>query len=921
MQALDSFLVIVKRRIDSPQGRVSPSLPVIAAVGALLCALIASSAFARPLQEPSVIDAPAWIIDAWPQAECSGWWVDFTGSNSVAEQWRVKLDGVVIASGTTRGNETVSGQWPTSVDLSVARTFSVEVFEGGVWIARSDANGVGPCGPGKCVTIQRGRFGAVNDAYVYQAFPNANYGGAVVLYTGSVNNYPHYSLLWFDLSAIPANAPLTQATLTLQMDEASGTAGPSGRAINVHRITSAWSEAAVTWTNFASQFDATVWSSFNAGNTPVQVDFDVRTLVAGWLSGAFANRGLLLNHASGTLRERYHSSEVSSNSLRAYRPKLEVCYGAILGDRVWYDTNANGVQDIGESGADGVTVTLLDAGGAPLRTTVTAGGGLYRFIGLLAGDYRLQFTPPTGYALSPQNVGMDDALDSDPDPFTGLTGLINLTLDETDLTWDAGLQQAGSIGDTVFYDDNRNGQQDSNPPNPETGIAGVTVQLYTDAGGDCNRLVASAVTNAVGGYLFSGLPAGHYCVVVPETQAENPFLIGLERTAGLNPFSLNLPTGGQRLDADFGYAGFGAIRGVVYFDTNQDGVQGLGEPGIPDVQVCLYADSNGDGQPDAGGPLACVATDSAGAYIFPNRLPGRYVLTETDPQGLTSTTPNNIVTQLVVVQGSGLSDRNDFGDTATANYVITKQLLSPSPTRPGQSVQYEIKIVNTGSAWITFLPLRDLYDVRFLSYVSAAPSPIDQADDGQLDWADLTALFGADLVPGGSFTLLVNFRTLADTSNQPNGVTENRATALSGLADPDGPNRPLGDLLTVGSKSAVAPLQILSPTSLHVSMVQATPTHERIVVNWTTTTEADVEGFNVFRSVNSEPFERRNLDVIPARRPNNGGAEYRWEDFAVTPDAVYVYRIEVVLVDGRVELAEMAPVTLQSTSFLPLVAR
>ncbi len=31
---------------------------------------------------------------------------------------------------------------------------------------------------------------------------------------------------------------------------------------------------------------------------------------------------------------------------------------AAIGDRVWFDTNRNGIQDAGETGVPGVTVTL-----------------------------------------------------------------------------------------------------------------------------------------------------------------------------------------------------------------------------------------------------------------------------------------------------------------------------------------------------------------------------------------------------------------------------------------------------------------------------------------------------------------------------------------------------------------------------------
>ena len=50
-----------------------------------------------------------------------------------------------------------------------------------------------------------------------------------------------------------------------------------------------------------------------------------------------------------------------------------------IGDRVWNDANANGVQDPGEAGINGVTVQLLDDAGNLIATTVTAGDGNYTF--------------------------------------------------------------------------------------------------------------------------------------------------------------------------------------------------------------------------------------------------------------------------------------------------------------------------------------------------------------------------------------------------------------------------------------------------------------------------------------------------------------------------------------------------------------
>ncbi len=112
---------------------------------------------------------------------------------------------------------------------------------------------------------------------------------------------------------------------------------------------------------------------------------------------------------------------------------------AAIGDFVWEDLNYNGIQDAGESGIPGVTVNLYDCQGNPIASTTTDGNGFYLFDGLMPGDYNIEFVQPAGYNFSPQNVGGDDAVDSDADPVTGFTECTTLVSGETDLTWDAGL--------------------------------------------------------------------------------------------------------------------------------------------------------------------------------------------------------------------------------------------------------------------------------------------------------------------------------------------------------------------------------------------------------------------------------------------------------------------------------------------------
>ena len=150
---------------------------------------------------------------------------------------------------------------------------------------------------------------------------------------------------------------------------------------------------------------------------------------------------------------------------------------ASIGDKVWCDTNYNGIQDSGESGISGVTVKLLNSGGTVLATTTTNASGNYLFSNLNAGDYKVQVVKPTGYYYTKPNIGTNDSIDSDVDS-TGKTALTNLTTGENDLTWDAGLYKKCSIGDRVWEDKDRDGIQDTG----EGGIGSVKVSLQTPAG-------------------------------------------------------------------------------------------------------------------------------------------------------------------------------------------------------------------------------------------------------------------------------------------------------------------------------------------------------------------------------------------------------------------------------------------------------
>ncbi len=294
---------------------------------------------------------------------------------------------------------------------------------------------------------------------------------------------------------------------------------------------------------------------------------------------------------------------------------------ASIGDKVWLDANANGVQDTGEVGVAGVAVKLLNAAGTVIATTTTDASGGYLFSNLAAGDYAIQVVAPTGYAFTSKDQGLNDAADSDVDTATGKTVVTTLSGGENDMSWDAGLKLVptkASIGNKVWHDLDYDGIQDSN----EAGIAGVTVKLLNSAG----TVLKSMLTNSTGEYLFSNLAPGDYKVqVVKPTgylytkadQGANDAIDSDVNSSGITALT-NLVAGENDLSWDAGLYKKASIGDKVWEDTNHNWIQDGNDPGIANVKVML--------QNSSGVTISTTYTDTYGNYKFINLNPGTYRL-------------------------------------------------------------------------------------------------------------------------------------------------------------------------------------------------------------------------------------------------------------------------------------------------------
>ncbi|MEM9303578.1 MAG: SdrD B-like domain-containing protein, partial [Pseudomonadota bacterium] len=344
---------------------------------------------------------------------------------------------------------------------------------------------------------------------------------------------------------------------------------------------------------------------------------------------------------------------------------LQVATGTTfdITDRVWFDfdndendddnppagSDGNG-NDNAEAGIDGVTVELLNQSGFVVATTLTAADGTFSFNGVPGGQrYSWRITDQTGVLFTDYFGTTTPAQNRIYDMPTALTGDLDFT-DEIDADGDGqtdpnfGFDITRSIGDTVYRDVScvsppaNCGTQDAGEP----GIAGVTVNLYSDANGDgqingADAVVGTQLTDFFGNYLFSGLDPGDYIVSIDTPPVDLIYVEESDPDQGDATFdsdgngdSDDNSAGQQRAvelvgdenidTVDFGYRAESArdLAGRVWNDVNGDGVQDAPatEPGFENVTMALYADDGNDTFGPEDTLVATTTTNDTGNYAF-----------------------------------------------------------------------------------------------------------------------------------------------------------------------------------------------------------------------------------------------------------------------------------------------------------------
>ena len=182
----------------------------------------------------------------------------------------------------------------------------------------------------------------------------------------------------------------------------------------------------------------------------------------------------------------------------------------------------------------------------------------------------------------------------------------------------------GEVSGTVWTENDYNGLFATD----EAKLQDITVQLISDNG----TVVATAQTNKLGQYDFTGLAPGNYYVkftsqsfVGYNAVPDGGNSIVQQASKGINDSYAQTPvfalTYNDVLEKSFGVYVPSTVSGFAWDDANQNGIYDNREAKIANVTITL-TDADGNSLTDVyGNPIAAVLTDANGNYSFTNVRP------------------------------------------------------------------------------------------------------------------------------------------------------------------------------------------------------------------------------------------------------------------------------------------------------------
>ena len=336
-------------------------------------------------------------------------------------------------------------------------------------------------------------------------------------------------------------------------------------------------------------------------------------------------------------------TSVSPN--RQIEPMAGNCVAEVFfGDRrirsvagvVFDDFNGNGVQDAGELGVGGVSVSITPQGGGASVDVTTDEFGAYEINDVAVGFYAVVVTVPAGYAaLSPDTV-VTDVTD-------GGFGTANFALAVAD----------GTIRGTVFLDKHGDGV----PEPGDEGLAGWNITLNNAsaaAAQSVDQLPITVQTNAQGRFSFPPQPPGVYQITVHTPAGYVGLTSNVKQVTVIEgrPTVVNMPEAIKS-----------SISGFAFLDQNGDGVQQTSEPGLPNVKVELLS---------GGAVVKTGYTSASGDYSFTSVSGGTYRVRASAPTGMVATSPATAEV-ILAADGAGFASFG-YRETSTVGGIVFEDL-------------------------------------------------------------------------------------------------------------------------------------------------------------------------------------------------------------------------------------------------------
>ena len=377
---------------------------------------------------------------------------------------------------------------------------------------------------------------------------------------------------------------------------------------------------------------------------PHYEDAQGSTLFVNEYDPLFVGKNLDLTPDDGALVIQHEEESIRDRTAGALLPLQQTPLPITIAGSVYEEINLDLVQDQGEDGIGGVTLSLYkeDANGDFIftqHTTVTDGNGDYLFgrnLELMPGVYQVREGDVPGYF----DVGaIPGTVDGTP---TGSTVFGNLNrLTEIDIPYgnthaidyDFAEAKPAEISGFVYHDSDMDGLRTG-----EQGIRDVEIQVIP-VDTIAPQQTVSVETDNTGFYKATGLAPGHYRVIEPTQPA--PFWDWLDAAgtvqnnpsgAALNPGDeingIFLGGGQSGIEYNFGEHLPVSIRGNVHLAGPEGDCYSSCSACVPLSGVTVML------QDAKGKTLKTATTDESGNYAFINLMPGEYRVVEITPPEL-----------------------------------------------------------------------------------------------------------------------------------------------------------------------------------------------------------------------------------------------------------------------------------------------